>query len=213
MDFKVAEQSKKLAEILTFHLKVPADEVDGMAERFLEFKDMPILPFYDGPKDLESLGKLSQAISQIDQSLRSLSPSARRQLNFRLRSGTSKEDMDWIKFMAKNDEHHLELLKNVEGEAKVLRRMVHAAQKDIENSDRSRDSLSKIKVDRLQVTQLATMLWRKRRKEELRSDIDESHPFAGFLQDLIWLFEIDSTPRAAYRAWLRQKTPSPLQPG
>ena len=208
----MVDQSKRLAEILTRHLDVDDDEAAGMAERFLAFRDLPILPFFDGPKDLENLGKLSQAVSHIDHLLRSLSPSARRQLNFRLRWGPSKDDQEWIEFATTNDEHHLKLVRDVAGETAVLRRIIYATQKDIENSDRSRESLSKIKVDRLQVTQLAAMLWRKRRKEELRSDLDEAHPFAGFLQERFWLFDIDSTPRAAYRAWLRQKTPSPVQP-
>lgn len=203
----------QLVAVFEQHLDLGDRDIEKMARKFLNVLGWKPFTLYDRKKDLEALDRIIQGLSHLDRRVYDgLSVSARKRLDSRLGLGADCSDSDILDFMQRSDWRHSEVFHEFLDLASELRSIVKAARRDIEESERTRRTLSVIKSDRLQLVQVAAPLWADTQKRALPGKgIKETHPLAKFLAALFELLDMDTSPAKAYDGWLKQKESTPLQ--
>lgn len=181
-----------------------------MSEVLLKEVDEANFVLFDGPKDLEALNQISRGLANVDQRVvASLSDSARQLLSDHLQSGFLSEPSDGASARSERSDFQSAFFKFAET-ASEIRDHVEMVRCVIELSKRTKRSVGQIKSDRLHVVDVAVRFWELYAEKPLpEAEIKEGQPFSRFLVDLFEVFEIDSGPVRAHRAWLAQAGRSP----
>lgn len=206
------ECTECLQRVLVEHLGHDPDSARRLARRFSKVLTLEPFKLYDKRRDPDALDRMSRGISEIERAFRQdLTVPARLLLGRCLAWGGSADVDKRFAYFQENGAGDIEILEDFFMRATAIRTAVDEGRREIEASNRGSFRRRQIKTDRLNVTELAAVVWKKVKSSDLpKKEIKPAHPFASFLGDLFGCLGIESTPEKAFMAWRRHKTDPPL---
>lgn len=212
-----------IAGVMQRHLNVSPAVARFRARGFLEmaFDDDPYL--FDKTRDLDNLDRLSRALGEAIVALKpdAMTQAARRDLEgaaiYRaherfLKQDVAYWDMDRTPGGLTGDAA-LACLRDLDALAELataVRGAIRLTKQVVEDSDRARPSLARLNLRGVQVVEVARRIWAtdSGTPAPSGSDLNVAGPFGAFLSDLFEACGIEGDPRAAFRAWSREREPS-----
>lgn len=202
--------------VLMEHLDVHEELATYLTEKMFMHAFGNPLHVYDGPKDTAALDRLDRAVAELVAALGDMTEFASDHLMFSMiwghhheliRRGTTADDPEF----QKSDEYAHETgqpltsaLYKVQEEAPALRASIRATRREIESSEMTRKSLSRMNLEGLQMVKGACFVWEIATEQDPpASDVNMASPFGRFLAGLFDVCEIRGDPRSAFRTWAR----------
>lgn len=171
---------------------------------------------FDGPKDTELLDRLDRAIAEIALVLEigMLTPTARDALlenTFRgphaerVRAGLRFPDDSLQDYVDNIGRPASDALDGIKEHSAAIREGVRITRNEIESSDATRKSTSRMNVRGIQLVDVARTVWESETGNAAPArDLNLASPFGNFLADLFEALKIKGKPRAVFRAWSRE---------
>lgn len=170
----------------------------------------------DGPKDTAALDRLDRAFAEIAAAIDDLtwlaSDTLQRSIMFgphleELGDGLPAEDpraQEALKYAKEKGQPMVQALHQLEHNTHQIRAAIRASRREIETSPMARKSLSRMKLEGLQMVDGARWVWGMVKQRDAPSkDVNMASPFGKFLADLFEVCEIPGDPRSAFRNWAR----------
>lgn len=194
LDEEMRNTLRALSEVAEKHFKISGDEAAGVGETIWVLWGSASNPFIDGPRDLAALERLNRALVETQNAISDDSMTGT--THFMLMAKLSEIDGN-----GRSLENSVSFF---EERISQYRKAIDETRAEIKKSPFTRKSLKKINIEAIILVNACHFICEMRGFPVPLLDLNPASPFAYFLADVFQACNVIASPRAAFKAWVRE---------